>query len=1477
MARQVILAENGDSLLTEGGDYLVTESSSPDSAPFAFRNANIGPARAPARDPRRRSHWDLGRPVVIGAAQPGFHGPGVRLAESPATRNQQTRRDAKSTLRPPSVVTPASTFTPCAQVTDNFTRANQNPIRGIWSAASTAQILSNTLQPAATGGTARLNQPVNPLAAWQMSITLSLIGTGGSTQLGVSRASSGTQRVWFDIDVDRTTITFFVNGTLVATTHRTLAVGDQLALRATPAGASTLYEVFHKPVSAADFQAIVSYSDSAINWALEPVIIPVVTVGDDFDPSGISSFSFCPYTIDGVAVTVSLAQRPRRKTKSTLRPPIVAATTAVFFGPEVKLAYSRRGKAKPRLSVPAVVYGAIYEPIAGFLAPPRSRNPKTISRLGRPVLAVAAQAYYGPKTPFVRIRPVRTRYFLRAPVVINLSPQVYSVSVTLAPSARQGRRATYDLAGPFVIDATLGVMGGTEPVLARSSRGRPKSFLRPPTVTTVLAAFYGPKVELAYSRRGKPKSRLLPVPAAFRPIGFAIEVKLAASKRGKPKSFLRAPTVIDLSPQVYYLATTFARIKPPPVHSILRRPADLIDQADLGYLRTHLAYSRRGVPKPRLSPPAVVYSTPAPPIRGRLVRIRPVVTHSLLRQVIYAATVYEPVAGFLAPPRSTVPRFYSTLQPPTVVATAAAITPIRVTLVRIRPVPTDASVFKPVVITQAQGPQGGIGIQLAPSLRGMPKSKLFPPAVITVVVSLAYPTSVTLAPQRRGLAKSILRAPRVVFTAVELSGPETSLAYSRRGAPKSILRRPADIVDRDDLGYLRVHLAYSRRGIAKSELRPPVPPETFVPIHEEIAVQLTRVVGERKTMWKLRPPVVIDLRPQAYYIATTLARIRPAAVHSVLREPTDLVDAQDLGVVRTHLAYSRRGVPKPRLNPPAVVYSTPAPPIRGKLVQNRPQPVHSTLTQVVYGANIYEPIQGQLVAPRATVPQAQSRLAPPTVVASGTPVRGIIVHLAYSRRGKASASLARPICVFFNEDLGQGPGVWLAYSRRGAPKSTLHPPVVVRPVFVQRPIETTLTRIRPRGTIAILRRPTDIVDQADLGYLRTRLVRIRPARTHPFLRAPAVIDLRPQVYYLSTWLTYSRRGAPKSILRPESKFAPQLKAEYDLRITLAYQSRGKPKSKLRPPTVVTAATPYFRREPTALVRIRPRRTIWRLGRPTDTVGIEDQGSVAVTLAYSRRGRPKSRLLGVVYAARSYAPITITLAPSFRGRPKSILRRPTDLVDREDLGFVRVHLAYSLRGRAKPKLPIVIYAARVYAPIRVVLAPSSRLARAVHARLSAPTVVRTFQAAPISITLAPQRRGAPKSFLGKPTVLAEVIVHEAIFQLVTIRPRRTIWRLVPPAVVNPVVIVYFGPKVTLVRIRPRRTMAMLGAQAVPTICYGIVCGFDYAAVVTGSDSGAEVTGGDSGATVTGSDSAATATGATGSRGNVSGGDERREGC
>jgi hypothetical protein len=196
---------------------------------------------------------------------------------------------------------------------------------------------------------------------------------------------------------------------------------------------------------------------------------------------------------------------------------------------------------------------------------------------------------------------------------------------------------------------------------------------------------------------------------------------------------------------------------------------------------------------------------------------------------------------------------------------------------------------------------------------------------------------------------------------------------------------------------------------------------------------------------------------------------------------------------------------------------------------------------------------------------------------------------------------------------------------------------------------------------------------------------------------------------------------------------------------------------------------------------------------------------------------------------------------------SVLRKPVDLVDREDVGFVRVHLAYSVRGN-----------------------PQSRL--------QPPTVVASVLASPVRVTLVRRPTPTVVSRLIPPAVPAVLKAeHGSLFAFARIRPVAVHSLLKPPTVVGAGIV--FRPVFTHLAYSSRgKPMFLLGPMGEGQQCFGAVTGFDFAPSACGFDEAAVVTGSDSTShVVTGSDFGATVTGTSAAGGTVTGGDTKREGC
>lgn len=689
---------------------------------------------------------------------------------------------------------------------------------------------------------------------------------------------------------------------------------------------------------------------------------------------------------------------------------------------------------------------------------------------------------------------------------------------------------------------------------------------------------------------------------------------------------------------------------------------------------------------------------------------------------------------YVQPPRAA-RKTMARLEPPTVVNQPAApfvASPVRVELARIRPQRTQYRLGPPVVVFVIPLNYGP-GVRLATSSRGRAKSKLAPPTVVTAVSTATFVgPEVKLARSTRPATRSRLDPPAVTFGAVTYGGPGVRLAPSSRGRAKSRLAppvvvnpeatdtfygpkvelariRPVRTLARllpvpaafQPVGSVAVTLAYSSRGKPRSFLRPmggpavvyapirvtlvrnkPQPTTTFlrapadtVGLEDQGRVSTTLAYSRRgRPRSRLAPPVVIDLRPQTYFIAVELAPSFRGKPTSFLGAPTDLSDAQDIGQLKTHLAYSRRGAPKSKLRAPVVVA-----PVLARAI----------------GTSLAYSLRGK----------AKPELRPPVVVdAFRIPV--VSVTLAPSSRGIPKSRLSPPTDLVDAADLGTVE-ITLAPSRYPHPKSRLGPPTVVAPVLA-RPILTQLARITPAPTVAVLREPVVIDLRPQTYFVATTLVRITPPPTTSKLRPPTATLVPGYPVDLQAEIQLVRITPPPtmSILRKPVVVAPVLARA--IATHLAYSRRGKPKSILRPPRVIDVR-PQTR---FLAVTLAPSRRPVAKSKLTRVIVPRFQAPppVAVTLTRIRPPRTSAFYTGVVVGGRAFAPIAVTLAPSSRlaRTPHSRLYAPTVL--REFVATpIRVSLAPQARrpGEAVLSPPAAIGDNERFFGPAVTLAPSSR--------------------------------------------------------------------------------------------------------------------------------------------------------------------------
>lgn len=535
----------------------------------------------------------------------------------------------------------------------------------------------------------------------------------------------------------------------------------------------------------------------------------------------------------------------------------------------------------------------------------------------------------------------------------------------------------------------------------------------------------------------------------------------------------------------------------------------------------------------------------------------------------------------------------------------------------------------------------------------------------------------------------------------------------------------------------------------------------------------------------------------------------PRAVHSRLRPPV-VVTAISTFVaspVSTALAPQRRGTAKPFYIGPRVI---PAPASqRGGILTQYVRTPRTHTTAKLGAPAVAAAVTYTFAGPDAHLTyslrgKAKPRLLP--VPAAFRPFPGVKPHLAPSHKGRITLTVLRaPVVV--GPVLARPIDETLAPQKRGVPKSILRKPTVVGPVLA-RAIDTTLVRIRPRHTLALLGKPADTVGLEDQGRVAEHLAYSRRGTPRSDLRAPVVVDAF-RIPVVEVKLAYSLRGRPKSILgrptdlvdqqdvgrvavhlapsfrgRPSSHlFPPTVVFPFFARptnTTLAYSLRGRPKSILRKPAVIDLRPQtYFVR--VDLVRIRPAHTIGKLSPPAvinyappvDTIIEKWQVRIKPQPVHSILRKPV--VVGPVLARA----IDTTFAPQKRGRAKSILRKPTVIDLRPQAKYLAVTLAYSLRGKAKPLLPETIVPTVSVRPALVTLAPQPRPTTI--STLRPPAVVTVRQAGTTSVTLAPQSRGVARSVLLPPAVTgAGIAFFGPTVTTIRIRPVTTQRNLYLPA-------------------------------------------------------------------------------------------------
>jgi hypothetical protein len=544
--------------------------------------------------------------------------------------------------------------------------------------------------------------------------------------------------------------------------------------------------------------------------------------------------------------------------------------------------------------------------------------------------------------------------------------------------------------------------------------------------------------------------------------------------------------------------------------------------------------------------------------------------------------------------------------------------------------------------------------------------------------------------------------------------------------------------------------------------------------------------NRRRSRWALRPPTVVT--PPAVFIAPppsiTLAPSSGLArkAHSRLSLPAVIGAGKVNPGLRIKLTFGSRGAPRSKLFPPAVVA----------------QPV----TDVFSGP------------PPTFAPQRRGRatydLAAPIVIDSGAALGWLATTLAPQRRGQAKSALGEPIVAPALVQIYYGPELTLTRRRTPAVRSVLRPPTILQ---TNVPTAVTLAPQRRGAPHSFLQPPRVVFLAVEIYGPEVHLTRIKPQPTVSVLRPPAVVAaVVAEVFYgPDVRLTYSRRPITKSALRAPAMVGAG-RVNPGLRVKLTFGRRGVAKSRLFlpavQPVVAVAAVGQLQVNLTYSRRGRP---VYGLGRQPRVVVEGPQGGVLISLAPQRRGKPKSFLrkpVVVTPAAVAYPGPAVNLTYSSRRRGEALIRPP-----------VVVRLAVEILGPeitlARIKVPLsqvvlrkpaVVAAAPAFKPVIPPWLTYSRRGRPTYF-LNPPTRVFPFFARKTEISLAPQRRGIPHSFLRLPRVVRLAVeIYGPETWLTYSRRGRPQYRLEPPAVVGKAP--FRGIKTWLTRIKPRPTVALL---------------------------------------------------------------------
>lgn len=730
-------------------------------------------------------------------------------------------------------------------------------------------------------------------------------------------------------------------------------------------------------------------------------------------------------------------------------------------------------------------------------------------------------------------------------------------------------------------------------------RVRRQTFVLPPTPVIVLSAVinYGPGTRLAAPlspvdlRRKRPTYKLNPptvVAELVVEVARPILTHLSYSSRRIGKYNLASPVVIEGAS--YFLGPRVRLAEPESNSDIKRRKPNSFRIQPLvvfpalkasGILFTKLAVHARNETRPRR--------------KATSTWIGPYV-------VLPRVESWGYLAVNLAPSRRPITK--ARLRPPVVVGSAtveiyygpktkfAVALPIR----RARSFP-----IYPIRVAKPIPAFGYLMTYLAPSRRGIPKSRFIYPAIIEIPsmyggigINLASVSRQSIRP----VVNSRLRPPiAIVSVVVAYYGPKIKLAsLGQRGRSRSFPVVPIIVTPNyGAFGWLTVVLAQQRRPIVKSVLRPPT--VLTIPVVQVYYGPKTKFAPQRRgrPISELRTPVVIGgariFRPVATKLVASPKQSR--APHSILKKPTLVNSAIIFDGPTIKLSPSTRGKPKSRLLPPAII--------------GRP---------IVTAA-----VKIKLAPSRRGIPK--SELRPPAVIRAAVVFRPIETAIASQKpievrtRRASDYRLRGPIVVNGAVIFRPVKTKLVSSSRQArAPHSKLRTPAVISGAFIARPIEVSFAPSHRLSRVVHpeLRPPARIGAAIVYAPIETRLApSSRLGRATDFvLRTPAIVGAAFFARPVSISLAPSRFIKGNSDLRTPVVVGAQFFAR-PIIVNLAPSTRGKPQSRLFVPTIVES-----------IVIFRP---------------------IAVKLAPSSRGITRSKLVAPVVVGGAFivAPIFVKLA------------------------------------------------------------------------------------------------------------------------------------------------------------------------------------------------------------------------------------------